>query len=160
MYSYFLTYTQATVMNVLTVFVPLFSQQIPTQQHKNTHHLLFTMSVCNGYSANFKWGAKMYPIHHPRKRVSLQTCCLVGWLFSANHFCNLGISVSGSKQIRMRGLATWNCSGVEDPGSNPVGESPKDPYPLKWCVGFPVAAEGNCKVEFEETSMRKKIPLV
>ena len=29
-------------------------------------------------------------------------------MFSANHFCNLGISVSGSKQIRIRGFATMN----------------------------------------------------
>ena len=29
-------------------------------------------------------------------------------MLSANHFCNLGISVSGSKQILIRGLATVN----------------------------------------------------
>ena len=36
----------------------------------HTRHLLFTMSVRNGYSANFKWGkkmAKMYPIHHKKR---------------------------------------------------------------------------------------------
>ena len=27
-------------------------------------------------------------------------------MFSANHFCSRGISVSGSKQIRIRGFAT------------------------------------------------------
>ena len=46
--------------------------------------------------------------------IAKNTCCLVGWLFSANHFCNLGISVSGSKQIRILGLATWNWSVIED----------------------------------------------
>ena len=29
-------------------------------------------------------------------------------MFSANHCCNLGISVSGSKQILIRGFATMN----------------------------------------------------
>ena len=43
-----------------------------------------------------------------RCRTPARTCCLDGWLFSANHFCNLGISVSGSKQIRIRGFATMN----------------------------------------------------
>ena len=48
--------------------------------------------------------------HHfdAAKAETKRTCCLDGWLFSANHFCNLGISVSGSKQILIRGLATVN----------------------------------------------------
>ena len=41
------------------------------------------------------------------------TCCLVGWLFSANHFCNRGISTSGSKQIRIRGFEIKNASDGE-----------------------------------------------
>ena len=32
------------------------------------------------------------------------TCCRVGWLFSLNHFCNFGSSVSGSKQILILGF--------------------------------------------------------
>ena len=38
------------------------------------------------------------------------TCCLVGWLFSANHFWSLGISVSGSKHILILGLVIWRWS--------------------------------------------------
>ena len=38
------------------------------------------------------------------------TCCLVGWLFSENHFWRRGISVSGSKHILILGLVTWRWS--------------------------------------------------